>query len=374
MPQSYRADQVGSFLRSPEIKEARSALAEGRIDREQLTAVEDEQVLRILEMQKQAGIDIVSDGEFRRGGWSSDFADAIDGYVQGRPAVAVQFQGGAASAPRSGPSAGTGAGVIGARLQQRRRLTEHESAFLKQHAPGAYKITMPAPSYIAARGWAPGITDQVYASRKELLDDVSAIINAEVRALTAEGVRYVQLDNPHYPDYIDATRQAEWQRLGIDPRQALLDDIEADNAAIAGIDRAGVTFAMHFCRGNGAGGAWHTSGGYDPIAEAVFQGLNFDRLLLEYDSDRAGSFEPLRHVSAEKQVVLGLVTTKSAALESEDDLIRRIEEAAAYVPLDRLSLSPQCGFASTLQGNPLTEDEQRRKLELVASTARRVWG
>lgn len=373
MPEPYRADQVGSFLRPPEIKEARTALAEGRISREELTAVEDEQILRVLEMQRSTGIDVFSDGEFRRGGWSTDFADAVDGYVQGRPAVAVQFQGGAATATRSGPSAGTGAGVIGARLQQRRRLTEHESAFLRQHAQGPFKITMPAPSYIVARGFAPGVTDQVYASRKELLTDVSAIINAEVRALVAEGIRYVQLDNPHYPDYIDASRQAEWQRLGIDPQQALLDDIEADNAAIAGVERDGVTFGMHFCRGNGAGGAWHTSGGYDPIAEAVFQGLNFDRLLLEYDSDRAGSFEPLRYVSADKTVVLGLVTTKAGVLESQEELIRRIEAAAAFVPLERLTLSPQCGFASTLQGNPLTEDEQRRKLELVVDTARKVW-
>lgn len=373
MPEPYRADQVGSFLRPPEIKEARAALADGRISRGQLTAVEDEQILRVLEMQRSIGIDVFSDGEFRRGGWSSDFAEAVDGYVQGRPAVAVRFQG-AATATRSGPAAGTGPGVIGVRLRQRRRLTEHESAFLTQHAPGPFKITMPAPSYIVARGFAPGVTDQVYGSRKELLADVSAIINAEVTALVVEGVRYVQLDNPHYPDYIDASRQAEWQRLGIDPQQALLDDIEADNAAIAGVEREGVTFGMHFCRGNGAGGAWHTSGGYEPIAEAVFQGLDFDRLLLEYDSARAGSFVPLRYVSRDKTVVLGLVTTKAGALESQDDLIRRIEAAASYVPLERLTLSPQCGFASTLQGNPLTEDEQRRKLELVVETARKVWG
>lgn len=369
----YRADQVGSFLRPQALKDARIALSEGRINREQLSALEDAEILRVLEMQKSTGIDIFSDGEFRRGGWSTDFAEAVEGYVPGRPAVAVQFQGGAATATRSAPSAGIGAGVIGARLRQRRRLTEHEGAFLNQHVPGAFKITMPAPSYIVARGWAPGITDGVYASRKELLADVSAIVNAEVKALVAEGVRYVQFDNPHYPDYIDADRQAEWHRLGIDPGQALLDDIAADNAALEGVERDNTTFAMHFCRGNGAGGAWHTSGGYDPIAEACFQGLRFDRLLLEYDSDRAGSFEPLRHVSAEKTIVLGLVTTKAGALEAQDALIRRIQEASAYVPLERLCLSPQCGFASTLQGNPLTEDEQRRKLELVVATARKVW-
>jgi len=374
MAEPYRADQVGSFLRPPELLQARADFHAGRLAPEQLTAAEDAAILRVLEMQQQAGIDVFSDGEYRRTGWSSDFADSVDGYVEGRPAVAVQFQGGAApAAPR--PSAGTGRGVIGERLRQRRRLTEHESAFLKQHAPGPFKITMPAPSYIVARGFAPGVTDRVYSSRKELLADVAAIIAAEVKALVNEGVRYVQLDNPHYPDYVDGDRQAQWQALGIDPQQALQDDIEADNAAIAGIDReaTGVTFGMHFCRGNGANGAWHTSGGYDAIAKAVFQGLQVDRLLLEYDSDRAGSFDPLRHVSNEKTVVLGLITTKAGALESPGDVVRRIEEASKYVPLERLTLSPQCGFASVMSGNPLSWDEQRRKLGLVVETARTVW-
>lgn len=375
MAEMYRADQVGSFLRPAELLDARQQFTEGRISREELTAAEDAAILRVLDMQRRAGINVVSDGEYRRTGWSSDFADAVDGYVEGRPAVAVQFKGGAtpaSTAPRS--SAGTARGIIGARLQQRRRLTQHEASFLRQHASGPFKVTMPAPSYIVARGFTPGITDKVYAGRKELLADVAAIINAEVRALVAEGVPYIQLDNPHYPDYIDASRQGEWQALGIDPQVALQDDIEADNAAISGVDRTNVTFGMHFCRGNGVGGAWHTEGGYDPIAEMVFQGLNFDRLLLEYDSDRAGSFEPLRYVSANKTVVLGLITTKASALETQDDLVRRIEEAAAYIPLERLTLSPQCGFASTLQGNPLTWEEQQRKLELVVSTAQRVWG
>jgi 5-methyltetrahydropteroyltriglutamate--homocysteine methyltransferase len=187
-------------------------------------------------------------------------------------------------------------------------------------------------------------------------------------------VPYLQLDNPHYPDYISDDRRAQWRELGVDPDQALTDDIAADNASIAGLDRARVTVAMHLCRGNGPLGRWHTAGGYERIAEQVFGTLDVDRFLLEYDSERAGGFEPLRFMPRGKLVVLGLVTTKSAELETVDLLRARIDEATKYVPLEFLALSPQCGFASTLIGNPLTWDEQRRKLELVVETARKVWG
>ncbi len=374
MANAYRADQVGSFLRPPELLAARAAFAEGRIDLNQLREVEDKAVLQVLEMQRQAGIDVFSDGEYRRGGWASDFADSVDGYVEGRPAVTVQFQGGRVATPAPPAPAPAPRGVIGRKLQQRRRLTAHEASFLKQHAPGPVKVTMPAPSYVVARGFSPGVTDAVYASRAELLQDVAAIIRSEVQALIAQGVDYIQLDNPHYPDYIDPSRVERWRSLGIDPEQALREDIEADSAAFAGIDRSAVTTAMHLCRGNGTGGAWHTSGGYDAIAEQVFGSLTVDRLLLEYDTERAGGFEPLRYVPAGTIAVLGLVTTKAGELESQDALRRRIEEAARYLPLEQLALSPQCGFASTVQGNPLTWDEQRRKLELVVETARKVWG
>jgi 5-methyltetrahydropteroyltriglutamate--homocysteine methyltransferase len=219
----------------------------------------------------------------------------------------------------------------------------------------------------------------VYGSREAALQDVATIVGSEVRALVDEGAAYVQLDNPHYPDYLDADRNAQWRALGVDPDRALAEDVEADNLSLRGVDRGSVVLAMHICRGNGGRGqdqpaGWHTSGGYDPIAERLFGGLEVDRFLLEYDSERAGGFEPLRYMPKGKQVVLGLVTTKSGALESQDDLLRRIEEASRYVDLDNLALSPQCGFASTMQGNPLTVDEERRKLELVVDTARKVWG
>jgi len=263
--------------------------------------------------------------------------------------------------------------VIGDKLRQKRRLTSHEVGFLKEHAPGPFKMTMPAATYVVTRGFKPGITDRAYASRVDVLHDAAEIIGAELKALVDEGVPYVQLDNPHYPDYISEDRREQWRSLGVDPDQALRDDIAADNASIAGLDRSRVTVGMHLCRGNGPLGRWHTAGGYERIAEQVFGGIDVDRFLLEYDSERAGGFEPLRFVPRGKIVVLGLITTKSGRLESQDELVRRIDEASKYVPLEELALSPQCGFASTLVGNPLSWDEQRRKLELVVETARRVW-
>ena len=233
---------------------------------------------------------------------------------------------------------------------------------------------MPAASYVVSRGYKPGVTDQVYDSRAAVLHDAAKIIKDEVVALIDEGVPYVQIDNPHYPDYLPNDRRDQWKALGVDQDQALKDDIEADNVCLRGFDRSNVTLAMHLCRGNGAGGSWHTSGGYDRIAEQLFNQLEVDAFLLEYDSDRAGTFEPLRFMPKGKTVVLGLVTTKAGELESQDLLLRRIEEASKFVDVDDLTLSPQCGFSSTLQGNPLTWDDQSRKLELVVETARKAWG
>jgi 5-methyltetrahydropteroyltriglutamate--homocysteine methyltransferase len=198
-------------------------------------------------------------------------------------------------------------------------------------------------------------------------------MQAEVEHLAAEGVPYIQVDNPHWPDYIPEDRRQAWRAIGVDPDQAMDEDIRGDNMVVSGLDRSKVLLATHICRGNGRS-AWHTEGGYDRIAEKVFGGLDVDRFLLEYDTDRSGGFEPLRFIPAGKQVVLGLITTKVGALERQDDLLRRIDEAARYVPMENLALSPQCGFASVEAGNMLSWDEQRRKLELVVETARRAWG
>jgi 5-methyltetrahydropteroyltriglutamate--homocysteine methyltransferase len=381
MPVNYHADHVGSLLRPPELLQARESLREGRISQEQLKEIEDRAVDAAIQMQREVGLPVVTDGEYRRHDWVGDFTSSVDGYVTAE--VPIQFEW-----KLPGPIAAAGqstmrqaiadmpqqAGrVIGERLKQRHRLTEHEVPYLKAHANVPFKITMPATSYVVARGWKPGLTDKVYGSRWELAQDVARIMGDEVNALQREGVPYIQVDNAHWPDYIPADRLQAWRSIGIDPAKAIEEDVRADNLAVSGLDRSKVILANHICRGNGRS-AWHTEGGYEPIAEVVFGGLDVDRLLLEYDSDRAGGFEPLRFVPKGRQVVLGLVTTKVGALEKQDDLLRRIEEASRFVSVENLALSPQCGFASIEQGNLLSWDEQRRKLELVVDTARKVWG
>ena len=376
MAESFRADQVGSFLRPAQLKDAHTKYVQGSLPLEELRALEDRAILEVLDLQKQVGIDVVSDGEFRRGGWASDFSEAVDGYVSGEPAVTV-FNTSAGNMPGQRPP--SAARVIGQKLKPRRRLTEHEAGFLRKHASGPFKMTMPAPSYVLARGYRPDVTDAVYGNRAAALRDVASILRDEITALVDEGVPYVQFDNPHYPDYVMGERNAQWRSLGVDPDRAIQEDIEGDNFALSAIPRDRAVAAMHLCRGNGGRGqdqpaGWHTTGGYDSIAERVFNGLDVDRFLLEYDSERAGTFAPLRFMPRGKKVVLGLVTTKSGELESQDLLLRRIEEAAQYVAMEDLALSPQCGFASTIAGNPLSFDEQRRKLELVVDTARKAWG
>jgi 5-methyltetrahydropteroyltriglutamate--homocysteine methyltransferase len=383
MPMNYRADHVGSLLRPPELLQARAAFRDGRISQAQLKDIEDQSVLKAIQLQHEVGMPVVTDGEYRRHDWVGDFTSSVDGYVTAEVPIRFEWKlpepvaaTGQASMRQAVAEMPQQAGrVIGERLKLRHRLTEHEVPFLKQHVPAGavFKITMPATSYVVARGWKPGITDKVYGSRWELAEHVAGIMNAEIMALQAEGVAYIQVDNAHWPDYIPADRLAAWRSIGIDPSQAIEEDIRADNLATRGLDRSRVILANHICRGNGRS-AWHTEGGYEPIAEKVFGTLDVDRLLLEYDSDRAGGFEPLRFVPRGRQVVLGLVTTKVGTLEKQDDLLRRIDEASRYVPIENLALSPQCGFASIEQGNLLTWDDQRRKLELVVQTAEKVWG
>jgi 5-methyltetrahydropteroyltriglutamate--homocysteine methyltransferase len=373
MPKKYRAEQVGSLLRSQALLDAHAALREGKLSQEEVRALEDEAIIEAIALQKQTGIEVVSDGELRRSGWAGDFSASVEGYVPGAPALRLSWSNQAAVTPPAGTQ--PGGQVIGAKLQQKRRLTANQVPFLKEHAGGTpFKITMPAASYVTTRGYKPGVSEPAYANRKAVLDDVTAIIAAEVKALAGEGVPYIQLDNPHYPDYIDQGRVDQMKAYGWDVKGMIRDDIAADNAVLKGFDRSNVTLAMHFCRGNGGRGGWHTSGGYDAIAEEVFGGLEYDTYLLEYDSDRAGGFEPLRFMPKGKTVVLGLITTKSGELESPDEIVRRIEDASRFVDINDLAVSPQCGFASVAAGNPLTPDEQKRKLELVSEVARRVWG
>jgi|SRR5579871_257755 len=358
---SYRAEQVGSLLRPPELLEARARAALP----EALRAAEDRAIEQAFAGQRAAGIDILTDGELRRGSWLTDMADAVEGFV--REKVMLEWKG-----PGGGEEAST-ANAVGGKLRKMRKLTAHELPFLKKHAGGPFKITLPAPSNFIVASYKPGVTDQFYATHEDLLGELVAIIRDEIQWLAAEGATYIQFDAPYYSHYLDPHQREKMRAAGRDPDRELEIGIAGDNAAMDGVPRDRVTMALHVCRGNSRS-RWYTEGGYDAIAEKLFQNLHVDRFLLEYDTERSGGFEPLRLVPRGKTVVLGLVTTKEPQLEPIDQLRRRIDEAARYVPLENLALSPQCGFASVAAGNLLSMDEQWRKLELVAQTARKVWG
>lgn len=362
-----RSDQVGSLLRPPTLLQARAAHAAGELDTDVLRAAEDEAILHLLDRQGAIGIDVVTDGEMRRAAWQTNVSEAVDGFVDA--SRTMTWHGADGSVTRSLSYSK----VVGGRLRPRRRIAGTDAAFLAAHASRPYKVTMPSPVLVTGAGWADGTTDQAYRDRDDLLADVVAVIGSELAALAAGGVGYLQLDEGFTP-FVGT----EWLEAMPDPAGALDRAIAAENAAFAhlrDVEVAGapVVRAVHICRGNHRS-LWTASGGYDALAEQVFNRLEVDRFLLEYDSERAGGFEPLRHLPAGKVAVLGLVTTKTGDLEERDQILRRVEEATRHAPLDRLALSPQCGFASTELGNLLTEDEQWRKLELVVSVAREIWG
>ena len=362
----YRADQVGSLLRPPELLQARKAYRARSIGIEELRRVEDRAIATALEMQRQVGIDVYTDGEMRRDAWMSDLVDAVDGFVDEHHIMHWHKPDGSTE---DEPSR---AKIAGATLRQVRRLTAHEVSFLKQHAPGPFKITLPSPVTISHSGYKPGLSDQAYPTRAQFLAELVRIIRGEMHALVDEGVAYIQLDEG-FTGYVGEEWRERLRCEGVDPDQALAAAIAAENACYAALPREQVALAIHICRGNSKS-RWSLSGGYDWLAEQVFPSLNVDRFLLEYDSKRAGGFEPLRFVPKGKTVVLGLVSTKHGQVEKQDDLLRRVEEAAQYVPYEQLALSPQCGFASVAEGNLLSQDDQRRKLELVVETTRKVWG
>ena len=375
MADQYRAEQIGSLLRPTEVMDARATHAQGSITIEQLREVEDRAIIDALEMQRQVGVDIFSDGEFRRSWFSAAFADSIEGIVDDPDAVFVSsWQGEQGElADQVAADIGFAEQMVGAKLRQTRRLTGHESSFLKQHSPGPFKITMPGVMTRARTWYKPGVTDEFYPTQTDLIQDVVQILRGEVRALIDEGVTYIQLDSLRYVIQLaDVSSRQQMVESGEDLEQALDETIQIDNDTLQDAAGTGVTVGLHMCRGNNRS-AWRSEGGYDVIAEKAFSQLNVDRFLLEYDTVRAGGFEPLRFVPDGKTVVLGLISSKDPTLESMDSLQRRIDEAARYVPIENLAISPQCGFASTAPGNMLTQDQQRRKLELVVEVAHKVW-
>lgn len=364
MPTEFRADHVGSFLRPAELLAARTQGA----DPERLREIEDQHILRLLAKQKEIGFEIFTDGELRRRNFMSNFTDAVDGF-DFAASVSRDWD-----ASEEKPKVSGVMGVVSRRLHPVRSLTASELPFLKAHSPGPIKMMLPSATQFPAISFKRGITEQAYKDRSELLWDIVEIMKKDLAALAADGVKYIQIDAPRYSYFLDP-KWREWIRTEarMDPESALDEALRADNACLRAARKPGVILAIHLCRGNNRS-HWYASGGYDPIAEKLFGTLDADRFLLEYEDERSGTFEPLRLVPKSKVVVLGLISSKVPQLESSDMVARRIHEAAGYFPLENLALSPQCGFASTMEGNLISEEEQWAKMRLVVETARRVWG
>ena len=363
----FRADHVGSLLRPPELKRAREQVKQGTLSKERLREVEDRAIRDAVALQEGAGLQAVTDGEFRRAFWHVDFLTGFDGIVatQGQYALKFHGEGGAESETRSMM-------VVKAKVRRSHPVMLEPFRFLKTSTRRTAKLCIPAPTYLHMRGGCKVVDAQAYPDIEEFWSDIIRAYREEIRDLVAAGCTYLQIDDVSFACLCDETIRAQVRRDGEDPHDLPAKYVQVINSLIAERPPS-LAVTMHTCRGNHAS-MWMAEGGYDAVAETLFSGAAVDGFFLEYDSERAGGFEPLRFMPKNKKVVLGLVSTKTPRLERKDDLKRRIDAASKYVPLENLCLSPQCGFASSEVGNKLTEDEERRKLELVVEVAREVWG
>ena len=364
----FRADHVGSLLRPPSVLAARADFSAGRGTAEDLRRVEDDAIRAVVAMQEEVGLQTATDGEFRRGSWHMDFIYRLAGIAPGSEQMAVHFH---------NPSGALDFTAPALRVEGQVGLDEPifaaDFAFLQSATTTATaKLTIPSPSMVHYRGGPAAIDPAVYPDIEEFWADLSAAYAAEIGALGRQGCTYLQLDDTSLAYLNDPEQRHELARRGDDAEHQHLRYIRQINAALAGKPET-MTVTTHMCRGNYRS-SWVAEGGYDFVAEALFNELEVDGFFLEYDDARSGGFEPLRFVPPGKVVVLGLVTSKRGELESVDLLKRRIDEASRYVPLEQLCLSPQCGFASTLEGNDLTYAEQVAKLRLLVDVAGQVWG
>jgi methionine synthase II (cobalamin-independent) len=366
----FRADHVGSLLRPPELLQARAEHQAGRISAAELRCAEDRAIAEAARMQAEIGLRVVTDGEFRRGSWHMDFLYQLGGVAKTDRVLHVRFRNEAGTLEFT-PTAHRIAG----RLALDRTIFGEDFSYLKSVAPKGTtaKLTIPSPSMLHYRGGRAAIDEVAYPDMDRFWDDLAAVYKKEIAGLWALGCTYLQLDDTSLAYLNDPAQRAYVDSIGGDGAHQHLTNIRLINAALAE-KPAGMTACIHMCRGNFRS-SWMAEGGYDHVAEALFGGLKVDGFFLEYDDWRSGGFEPLRFVPrGGPKVVLGLVTTKRPALEAKDDLKRRIAEAAKYVPLEQLCLSPQCGFSSTVDGNVLTIEEEKAKLRLVVEAAREVWG
>ena len=365
----FRADHVGSLLRPAALLDARARLAAGEIDAAELRGIEDAAIADVVRLQGDVGLATATDGEFRRASWHMDFIYAINGISKVSENIEVHFKN------ADGTLDFTPAGLrVDGPLSIDEPVFGADFGYLQSQVSDAQtaKLTIPSPSMVHYRGGAASIDPAVYPDEDQFWSALSAAYRQQVQGIAAQGCRYLQLDDTSLAYLNDPAQRAELAGQGRDAEHQHERYIAQINAALAGRP-AGLTVTTHMCRGNFRS-SWVAEGGYDFVAEALFGSLEVDGFFLEFDDARSGTFEPLRFVPPGKRVVLGLVTTKRPELESKDDLLRRIDEAARFVPLEQLALSPQCGFSSTVEGNALTRDEQIAKLALVVETAEEVWG
>jgi 5-methyltetrahydropteroyltriglutamate--homocysteine methyltransferase len=375
-----RNDVVGSLLRPASLKETRLRFDEGKISLEELRASEDREIRQAVRLQEQIGLDIVTDGEFRRLNFQDSFGESVAGYDAAKASLKFYEHRVEGSQPLRRWEIPNSGEVKGTAVSQRRPVVERlrlarntpleEFRFVKQVAQKPVKVTLIGPDRISQRfDWQN--SKAIYSTMDEFMADVVQVERAIIEGLVEAGCRYIQIDAPGYTAYVDSPSLQAMRERGEDPQENFSRSLKADNQLLEGLDE--VTFGIHLCRGNQRS-MWHREGSYDDIAERLLNELKHDRFLFEYDTPRAGGFEPLRFLPKGKVVVLGLVSTKVPQLEKVDDLKRRIDEASQYAPLDQLAISPQCGFSSDVVGNLISEDDQKRKLEVVVETSRQVWG
>jgi len=377
---TIRNDVVGSLLRPTGLKQARASYDEGKISREELAAIEDRNIRDAVKLQEAIGLSVVTDGEYRRLNFQDSFSESVAGFDAGKPSLRFyekRVEGGSPlrrwEIPDQGEQKGTAVSQrrpVAEKIRLARNVPMEEFRYLRQVAEKPGKVALIGPDRIAQRfDWQN--SKSVYSGLDEFVADVVKIEREIIRGLVEAGCRYVQIDAPGYTAYVDPPSLAAMRARGEDPQENFNRSLKADNAILAGFDD--VTFGIHLCRGNQRS-MWHREGSYDEIAERLLNDLNYDRFLFEYDTPRAGGFEPLRFLPKGKVIVLGLVSTKVAQLESIDELKRRVDQAAQFAPLEQIAISPQCGFSSDVVGNLISADDQKRKLERVVETARQVWG
>ena len=360
-----RSDVVGSLLRPPELLEAQERLARGELNEAEFKRIEDAAVDAALRLQEEAGMEVVTDGEMRRLSFQSQMTASVDGFDDWD--LNAFLWGDWKSDQVGDLSVERPTLAVTRPLRRRRFLSAEEFTYARGRTDRVLKVTLPSPT-LFTQFWDPEASRDAYPTIDEFVADVAKILREEVEELVRLGATYIQIDAPHYPMLIDPRYRAVYEQHGWSRLEWSLD---WDNFVFDG-HPAHVTFSFHLCRGN-QGSRWLVEGGYDWLAERIFPRIHAHRLMLEYDDERSGGFEPLRAVPGDKVVVLGLVTTKTGRKETVDELAERIEQAAEFVPLERLALSPQCGFATSVIGNALTLDDERAKLRTIAETAAAVW-